>query len=132
MHARPETVAWLTRYYELLDRSRVGDAIREFIADGCTVRFGNREPTSFLDEARRMSKYVKRVRHRLLRVFEGDDGSLACELEITYIRHDGSSITLPGALFARVENGRFIEQRAYIDHGPLLSTKGHANVVEHP
>jgi hypothetical protein len=120
-NARPETVAWLTRYYELLDQNRVGDAIRGFIADDCTVRFGNRESTSFLDEARRMSKYVKGVRHRLLTVLEGDDGSLACELEVTYIKHDGSSITLRGALFARVENARFIEQRMYIDHGPLLA-----------
>ena len=121
MNARPETVAWLTRYYELLDQNRVGDAIRGFIADNCTVRFGNREPTGFLDEARRMSKLITGVGHRLLTVLEGEDGTLACELEITYIKHDGSSITLPGALFARVEDGRFIEQHAYIDHGPLLA-----------
>jgi SnoaL-like domain len=119
--ARPDTVAWLTRYYALLDENRVGEAIREFIADGCTFRFGNGEPTGFLDEARRMSKLVSGIDHRLLTVLEGDDGTLACELEITYAMHDGSSITLPGALFARVENGRFVEQRAYIDQAPLLA-----------
>jgi SnoaL-like domain len=121
MNARPETVAWLTRYYDLLDENRVGDAIRGFLADDCTFRIGNGEPTRFIDEARRMSKLVKGVGHRLLTVFEGEDGTVACELEVTYIKHDGSSITLPGALFARVENRRFIEQRAYIDHGPLLA-----------
>jgi ketosteroid isomerase-like protein len=121
MNARPETVAWLTRYYELLDQGRVGDALRGFVADDCTFRFGNDEPSGFLDEARRMSKLIKGVGHRLLTVIEGEDGSLACELEITYVKHDGSSITLPGALFARVEDGRFVEQRAYIDHGPLLA-----------
>jgi ketosteroid isomerase-like protein len=121
MNARPETVAWLTRYYALLDRGRVGDAMRGFIAEDCTFRFGNGQPTGFLDEARRMSQLVTGVGHRLLTVVEAEDGMLACELEITYIKHDGSSITLPGALFARVEDGRFIEQRAYIDHGPLLA-----------
>jgi hypothetical protein len=120
-NARPDTVAWLTRYYELLDQNRVGDAIRGFIADGCTVRSGSGEPLGFLDEARRMSKLVKGVGHRLLTVLEGEDGTLACELEVTYFKHDGSTITLPGALFARVEDGRFVEQRAYIDHGPLLA-----------
>ncbi len=120
-NARPETVAWLTRYYELLDQNRVGDAMRGFIADDCTFRFGNGEPGGFLDEARRMSKLIKGVGHRLLTVIEGEDGTLACELEVTYIKHDGSSITLPGALFARVADGRFVEQRAYIDHGPLLA-----------
>ena len=121
MNARPETVAWLTRYYGLLDEGRVGDAIREFIAEDCTVRFANREPTSFLDEARRMSELVEGVGHRLLGAYEGEDGSLAIELEVTYLKHDGSSITLPGSLFARVEHGRFVEQRAYIDQGPLLA-----------
>jgi hypothetical protein len=119
--ARPETVAWLTSYYELLDQNRVGDAIRGFIGDGCLIRFANREPTGFLDEARRMSKLVTAVGHKLLTVLEGDDGTLALELEVTYTKHDGSSITLPGSLFARVEDGRFVEQRAYIDHGPLLA-----------
>ena len=121
MNARSETVAWLTRYYDLLDQNRVGDAIRGFIADDCTFRFGSREPATFLDEARRMSKLVKGVAHRLVTVLESEDGTLAVELEVTYIRHDGSSITLPGSLFARVQDGRFIEQRAYIDHGPLLA-----------
>jgi hypothetical protein len=121
MDARPETVAWLARYYELLDQNRVGDAIRGFIAEDCTFRFGNREATGFLDEARRMSGLVKGVGHRLLTVLEGEDGTIACELEITYLKLDGSTITLPASLFARVENGRFVEQRAYIDHGPLLA-----------
>ena len=115
-NARPETVAWLVRYYELLDQNRIGDEPAD-----CTVRFGNGEPTSFLEQARRMSKLVKGVGHRLLTVFEGEDGSLACELEVTYIKHDGRSITLPGSLFARIEDHRFIEQRVYIDHGPLLA-----------
>jgi hypothetical protein len=121
LNARPKTVAWLTSYYKLLDEDRVGDAMSEYIADGCTFRFGNGTPTGFLEEARRMSKLVNGVGHRLLTVLEGEDGTLACELEVTYIKHDGSSITLPGSLFARVENGQFVEQRAYIDHGPLLA-----------
>jgi hypothetical protein len=52
-------------------------------------------------------------------VLEGDDGLLACELRITYTRHDDSTVTLPGSLFATVVDGRFVEQRAYIDLTPL-------------
>ena len=68
-----------------------------------------------------MSKLVTGVGHRILNVVEGEDGLIACELEVTYTKHNGSSITLPGSLFARVQDGRFVEQRAYIDHGPLLA-----------
>jgi ketosteroid isomerase-like protein len=121
VNARPQTVEWLERYYRLLDENRVREAMAEFLTDGCTFRFGNAEPVGFLEEARRMSKLITGVRHRILTVLEDDDGTLACELEVTYIRHDGTAITLPGSLFARVRDGRFTEQRAYIDHGPLMA-----------
>jgi hypothetical protein len=120
VNARPETVAWLERYYGLLDAGHIGQAIGGYLAEGCTFRFGNGEPATFLDEARRMSKLIAGTRHKLLTVLEGDEGALACELEVTYIKHDGSEITLPGSLFATVKDGRFVEQRAYIDHGPLV------------
>jgi ketosteroid isomerase-like protein len=121
VNAPPETVAWLQRYYSLLDSGRVREALDEFIARDCTIRFANREPVDFVTEARRMATLVKGIRHELLTVLEGDDGTLACELNVTYIKHDGSELTLPGALFARIEDGRFVEQRAYVDPTPLTT-----------
>jgi ketosteroid isomerase-like protein len=121
VNAPPETVAWLQRYYGLLDGGRVREALGEFIARDCTIRFANREPVDFVTEARRMATVVKGVRHEILTVVEGDDGTIACELKITYFKHDGSEVTLPGALFARVADGRFVEQRAYVDPTPLIT-----------
>jgi ketosteroid isomerase-like protein len=121
VNARPETIEWLERYYRLLDEGRALEVIDEFMAPECTFRFGNSEPVGFIDEARRMARIVKGLRHEIVTVLEGDDGTLACELNVTYIKHDGRSITLPGSLFARVVDGRFVEQRAYIDHGPLTA-----------
>lgn len=118
MDAQPDTVAWLKRYYELLDSGHVREAATEFLAPECTFRIANDEPVSFREAGRQLAPVVKGLRHRLLSVFEGD-GAIAAELEITYIRHDGSSVTLPGALFATVRDGRFVEQRAYVDQGPL-------------
>jgi ketosteroid isomerase-like protein len=117
--ARPETVRWLERYYALLDSGQVRDAAAEFLDPGCTFRIANSEPVSFMDAARALAPFVTATRHRLLSVLESDDGTVACELEITYTRHDGSAVTLPGALFARVRDGRFIDQRAYADQTPL-------------
>jgi hypothetical protein len=122
VNARPETIEWLKRYYELIDHNEVGEVLRNYIAEGCTFRFGNAPATDFLDEARRMATLIKGVQHRLVSVLEGDDGTIACELEVTYLKHDGSSVTLPGSLFARIAGGRFVEQRAYVDQTPLLPT----------
>jgi len=116
--ARPDTVAWLERYYALLDSGHVREAVAEFLAPDCTFRVANERPLEFRDAGRALAPLVKGLRHRLLSVLEAE-GTIAAELEITYIRHDGSSVTLPGALFATVRDGRFIEQRAYVDQGPL-------------
>ncbi|HWE34181.1 MAG TPA: nuclear transport factor 2 family protein [Solirubrobacteraceae bacterium] len=121
MNAPPETVAWLQRYYALLDSARVREALDEFLSRDCTIRLGNGPPVDFVTEARRMGTLVKGVRHELLTVLEGDDGTLACELKITYVKHDGTEVMLPGALFARIADGRFVEQRAYVDQTPLTS-----------
>ena len=119
MDARPETIEWLERYYGLLDSGRVREAVTEFLDPACTVRIANAEPVGFIDAARALAPFVAGTRHRIMSMLESDDGTIACELRITYTRHDGSSITLPGALFAHVRDGRFIEQRAYTDQGPL-------------
>jgi hypothetical protein len=117
--AEPETVRWLERYYALLDSGNVREAAAEFLDPSCTFRIANAPPVGLLDAARALSPSVRGTRHRLLTVFGSDPGTIACELEITYTRHDGSSVTLPGALFGTVRDGRFLEQRAYIDQTPL-------------
>lgn len=119
MRGRPETLAWLERYYGLIDAGRVREAMDEYLTADCTFLVAHRPPAGFADEARRLRDVVAAVRHRVLGVLEDGDGALACELEVTYERHDGTSVTLPGALFATVADGRFVEQRAYIDQGPL-------------
>jgi hypothetical protein len=121
--AKPETVRWLERYYALLDAGRVREAAEEFLDPSCTFRIANAEPIGFIDAARALAPFVKGTRHRLLTVLEGGDGSIACELEITYIRHDGSTVTLPGSLFANIRDGRFADQRAYIDQRPLQANE---------
>ena len=122
MDAQPDTVAWLERYYALLDSGQVREAVAEFLAPDCTFRVANEEPVGFREAGRALEPFVKGLRHRLLSVLEAD-GTIAAELQITYIRHDGSSVTLPGALFATVRDGRFIEQRAYVDQGPLTTNR---------
>ena len=123
MDSRADTVAWLERYYALLDSGRVREAVAEFLDPDCTFRVANDAPVGLREAARALAPAVQGTRHRLRSVLASDDGTIAAELEITYIRHDGSSVTLPGALFATVRDGRFIEQRAYVDQGPLRTTE---------
>jgi ketosteroid isomerase-like protein len=123
VHARPETIEWLERYYGLLDSGHVREAVAEFLDPACTFRIANDDPVGFMDAARALAPLIKTTHHRVITALEGDDGTIACELEIAYTRRDGSVVTLPGSLFARVQDGRFTEQRAYIDQGPLQANE---------
>jgi ketosteroid isomerase-like protein len=123
VHARPDTIEWLERYYGLLDSGHVREAVAEFLDPACTFRIANDDPVGFMDAARALAPLIKGTRHRVITALAGDDGTIACELEITYTRRDGSAVTLPGSLFARVRDGRFTEQRAYIDQAPLKASE---------
>lgn len=61
------------------------------------------------------------LRHELSKVI-ADGETLACEGNVTYIRHDGSQVEIPFAdIF--VFDGELIDSyRVYIDIGPLYAT----------
>lgn len=50
-------------------------------------------------------------------------GSVACEGEVTYRRHDGSAITLPFANVFEMAGDLISSYKIYIDIGPLYAEK---------
>lgn len=51
-----------------------------------------------------------------------DGNAVVCEGEVTYTRHDGSTIMLPFANVFEVDDGLITLYRVYIDIGPLFAT----------
>ena len=60
------------------------------------------------------------MRHEILNRWEPEPGVAVLEVRVTYERLDGAKATLEGALFGRVDSGRWLEQRIYVDMTPLL------------
>jgi len=54
-----------------------------------------------------------------LRIAQGDD--LFCEGEVTYVRHNGSTITLPFVDVFNFAAGRIRNYKIYMDIGPLFA-----------
>lgn len=48
--------------------------------------------------------------------------ALACEGQVTYTRHDATTVTLPFADFFEFDGGLISAYRIYIDIGPLYAT----------
>ena len=95
-----------------------------FIAPEATFRFGSSPAVSghaaIRQSVESFFSMFAALRHDLHRtVAEGN--TVVCEGEVTYTRHDGSTITLPFANIFEVENGLISLYRIYIDIGPLFA-----------
>ena len=94
-----------------------------FISDDATFRFGSSPAASGREEIRAAVEQFfasfAALRHDLHQVIS-DGGAVACEGEVTYTRHDGSTITLPFANVLKVDGDLISRYRVYIDIGPLF------------
>lgn len=95
-----------------------------FIDTNATFRFGSSPPVTGHDAIRAVvegffSSFAA-LKHDLLRLV-ADDNVIACEGEVTYTRHDTSTITLPFVNIFEVNDGLISLYRVYIDIGPLFA-----------
>jgi ketosteroid isomerase-like protein len=100
------------------------DDLARFFTEDATIRPGNGTPqpwrSMFAAEGGRLPEIVASTTHEIVNVVAGDDGRVACELEVTYALRRGGTVTLHGSVFAVVRDGRFAEQHLYVDFGPVF------------
>jgi len=118
----PDAAGW-ARLFAAID-ARDADAFAAFLAEDGEFRFGNAPPVHGRAAFRAaVAGFVAAIgggRHRLLASWTGP-GSAVCEGEVTYPRHDGSTLTVPFANVFALAGGRIRSYRIYIDNGPLFS-----------
>jgi hypothetical protein len=120
----------LRSYYDRLDGrplDRAHEWVEElavFFTEDATIRAGNARPqpwrSMFAAEGAKLPEIVASTTHEITNVVEGDDGRVACELEVSYALRRGGAVTLHGSVFATVRDGRFAEQHLYVDFGPVF------------
>jgi limonene-1,2-epoxide hydrolase len=95
-----------------------------FIHEDATFRFGSSPAVKGHADIRTAVEgffaSFAALRHDLRRIVaEGD--AVVCEGDVTYMRHDDSTITLPFANVFEVDDGLISLYRVYIDIGPLFA-----------
>jgi limonene-1,2-epoxide hydrolase len=97
-----------------------------FIRDDATFRFGSSPAATGREEIRAAVEgffaSFAALKHDLQRLV-ADGNAVVCEGEVTYTRHDGSTITLPFANVFEVDGGLISLYRVYIDIGPLYAAQ---------
>jgi len=94
------------------------DAFVLFLTENASFRFAN-APAVFGRENIRKAvsdffSSVKSLQHRILGVWE-DAGTVICEGEVTYERHDGGKSTFSFVDILRMKGQLIVDYRVYID-----------------
>ena len=95
-----------------------------FLTDDAIFRFGSAPPVQGREEIRAavdaFFSSVGGCKHVLTRIL-ADEGTLVCEGDVTYARHDESEITLPFVNVFEFEGELISHYKIYADAGPLYA-----------
>ena len=95
-----------------------------FLTDDAIFRFGSAAPVqghaAIHEAVDGFLATISGCKHVLGTILT-DDGTLFCEGEVTYTRHDESEITLPFANVLEVEGELISHYKIYADAGPLYA-----------
>ena len=95
-----------------------------FIAPGAEFRFASAPPVhghaAIREAVDGFFSSIAGLSHELERIVAEDD-TVVCEGEVTYTRHDGSTITLPFCNVFEVQDGLISLYRIYADIAPLYA-----------
>jgi len=114
---------WLDDLFASIDTQ---DTVRftGFLTPDATFRFGSAPAVAGREQIGAAVDgffgSIAGCQHRLANTWSGD-GTLVCEGEVTYRRHDGSEITLPFANVFGLQGDRIKNYKIYVDVAPLYA-----------
>jgi ketosteroid isomerase-like protein len=125
--APQETIDLLNDYFGALE-AKDFDRLRGFYAEDVALTFAN-HPTitgakNVLALMADLAGKLDRIEHRLLRVWQEDEGVVVLEVRCIYHLNDGAVIEITAcSIFVSVD-GRFADMRLYVDHATVDAVLG--------
>ena len=100
------------------------DGFVGFLTPDASFRFGSAPAANGADAIREavggFFTSIKALEHSVARAF-ADGSTLFCEGNVTYTRHDGSTVTLPFADVFEMAGDRIADYKIYMDIAPLYA-----------
>lgn len=113
----------LDRLFDTIDELDP-DRFLHFLSDDARFRFGSapavRGHSDIRDAVAGFFSSIAGCRHTIDKVLR-EAGTLVCEGEVTYTRHDDSQITLPFVNVFEFEGDLIADYRIYADASPLYA-----------
>ncbi|NIR42389.1 MAG: nuclear transport factor 2 family protein [Gemmatimonadetes bacterium] len=99
------------------------DAFVGFLTDDATFRYGSQNPVEGKAAVREYVQtffgMIDSLSHEVFEVMEGEN-SMCCYGNTTYVRPDGSKVTIPFANVFRLQGDKVKDYLVHIDPSPLL------------
>lgn len=102
------------------------DNFVQFFTENAIYQFSNLPivygPQGIRDSSVDFLKKVEGLHHHIKNIWELENELLICEIEVTYIRHDGKVFTLPCSDIIRFTGDKIQEMFIYMDISPVYIT----------
>jgi uncharacterized protein (TIGR02246 family) len=123
VRSRMSQTGWLEKLFATID-SKDADGFAEFLTKDAVFRFGNGGPAQGRDAVRdavaQFFAGVKALKHTVHESWTVP-GAAVMHGEVTYVRHDGSSLTVPFANVLKLEGERVRDYLVFADASQLWS-----------
>jgi hypothetical protein len=117
--------AWTSALFAAIDAKDTGAFVR-FLADDGRFAFANFPPAIGIDAIRHAVDAffgsVAQLRHDVANAWSVP-GHVVCTGHVTYVRRDGTAVTLPFCNVLRLAGDRVDDYRIYIDPSPLFAAE---------
>lgn len=120
--ASQHTIDLLTDYFAAME-AKDSDRFAAYYADDITLTFAGAPVVTGRDAVRQqmtntLSK-VNSLAHPLINVWQEDDGVVIFEAASAWRFLDGTTATITACSIFTIADGKFTDQRIYVDNGPI-------------
>lgn len=100
------------------------DALLAYMAPEATQRFAHQEPLRGHEEIRAGNAAffdaIDSASHEITGLWESD-GTVIVRINVTYMRLDGLSVTIPAVTIFRESDGLIVEYEVFVDTAPIFA-----------
>jgi ketosteroid isomerase-like protein len=97
----------------------------EHVAEDIVFRFGNADPVlgkrDFAESGVQFFGSIAAIHHDILSMWEPETDVVVTEMDVTYGRHDGATLTLPCCNIFRLRDGLISSYTIYMDIAPVYA-----------
>jgi ketosteroid isomerase-like protein len=121
------TIDLLTDYFDAMEAKNF-DRLGSYYADDVSLTFAN-APTitgrdAMLDQMTTLLGKVTSLAHPLINVWQEDDGVVIFEVTSIWHLHDDTVIKINACSIFTLADGKFTDQRIYVDNAPVFAALG--------